>query len=446
MEAVTLSLQALVAEAVDAGPVAALPPRLRRVDRAQARMMACSLDELLPDDHRARIVWRVVESLDLAAFTAVIAARGSEPGRPATDPLILIAIWLYAVLDGIGSGREIDRLRECHDAYRWLAGGVSLNYHTLNDFRVGHEKALDDLFAQILAVLVKQGLVDVTRVAQDGIRVRANAGSNTFRRESTLEKLLEEAKAHVQALKSQNDPALSAQQQAKRLADAQDRESRLTEALRQLPALREAQEESRKRSGAEKRETRVSTSDPDARVMKMANGGFNPAYNVQLATDTASRAIVGVDVVNEGSDGQQAAPMREQIQERTGRQVKEHLVDGGYAKLEPIDAAETSGVKMYAPVNAPRTPDADPHARKPRDTDATFAWRQRMATDEAKQIYKQRGSTIETINGDLAQHRGLRQMPVRGSPKVKCVALWMALAYNILHFGLALLTAACEKC
>jgi hypothetical protein len=180
-------------------------------------------------------------------------------------------------------------------------------------------------------------------------------------------------------------------------------------------------------------------SDPDARVMKMADGGFRPAYNVQIATDTSSRAIVAIDVVSAGSDGQQAAPLREQAQTNTGEKVKEHLVDGGYAKLDAIGEAEKSGVKMYAPLNKPSKPGIDAHERKQGDSDEIFAWRQRMKEQEAKDIYKLRGSTVETINGDLAQHRGLRQFPVRGSPKVKCIALWLALSYNILHFGTQLL-------
>lgn len=424
----------------------ALPPRLRRADRAQAVMLPCSLDELLADDHTARMVWKTVCSLDLSQFEDTVAARGSEPGRAATDPRILIALLLYAAVEGVGSGREIDRLCGCHDAYRWIVGGVSLNYHTLNDFRVGHEKALDQLLAQIIAILVKKELIDVTRLTQDGIRVRASAGSNTFRSESTLEKLQEEAKAHLESLKTQDDPALSAQQQAKRMADAKDKAARLDEALKQLPALRESQEESCKRSGRKKHETRVSTTDPDCRVMKMPDGGFRPAYNVQLAADTQGRAIVGVEVTNSGSDSGLDAPMREQVEERSGGQVKEHLLDGGYTSLEAIDKAETNDVKIYAPVDKPNKPDADPFVRKAKDTDKTFEWRERMATDAGKAIYKLRGSTIETINADLAQHRNMRQFPVRGSPKVRCFALWMALVYNILRFGTELIAAACEIC
>lgn len=428
-------------EAVACGPEP--PPRLRRVDRRQVRMMSCSLDELLPQDHRARLVWQVVTTLNLNDFEAAVAARGSSPGRAATDPRILVSLWLYAAIEGIGSGREVTRLCDCHDAYRWLAGGVSLNYHTINDFRVDHGEALDGLFTQLIALLVKHELVDVTRLAQDGVRVRASAGAASFRSESSLEKLQEEATAHLEALKKQNDPALLSQQQAKQLADAKARQARLDEALRQLPIQRQAQEEAAKRSGLSKpRATRISMTDADARIMRMPDGGFRPAYNVQLAADPASRAIVGVQVTNAGSDSQLDQPMREQVEQRSGRKVEEHLLDGGYASLEAIDKAEADGVTVYAPVKASKDPDTDAYDRKPKDTDRTFAWRTRMATDQAKDIYKQRGATIETVNGDLTEHRGLRQFPVRGSPKAQCIVLWLAMAYNILHLGTALLAAA----
>ena len=427
------------------------PPRLRRVDRSQVRMLACSLDELLPDDHRARLVWRVIQTLDLGAFDAAVMARGSEPGRAATDPRILVALWLYAAIEGVGSGREVDRLCDCHDAYRWLAGGVSLNYHTINDFRVTHEAALDDLFTQVIATLVKQDLIDVTRVAQDGVRVRAGAGASSFRSASSLERLRDDARSHLASLKRQNDPSLSAQQHAKRLSDARDREARLNAALAQLPVQQSAQAKAAKRSGLSKpRETRVSTTDPDARKMKVADGGYRPAYNVQLACDPRSRAIVGVDVSQRGSDSGLDQPMREQVERRTGQRVAEHLMDGGYASLDAIDQTERAGVTVYAPVKQPRACDRDKgidrHARKPKDTDHTFAWRKRMTLDASQTIYRERASTIETINADLTEHRGLRQFPVRGSPKVRTIALWLALAYNILHFGTALLDAAQKSC
>lgn len=424
------------------------PPRLRKVDRLQVRMVPCSLEETLAGEHDARLVWALVSRLPMKAFEDKVSARGSAPGRPATDPRVLIALWIYAGIRGVGCGREVDRLVHCDDGFRWIAGGVSLDYHIINDFRVNHEAALDEVFTSAVAALVKQGLVDVTRLTQDGLRVRASAGSDSFRREASLKRLHEDAKAHLAALKKQCEAEHLSKKQAKQLADAQDREARLERALELLPQLQESINESAKRRGEEPKEARVSTTDPDARRMQMPDGGTRPALNAQLAADTKGRAIVGVSVTSEGVDFAQATAMREQVEKRTGQQVKEHLVDGGYASLKSIDEGEKAGVAMHAPVSKKcknRNPDADPFARKRDDTDDTFRWRQRMSTDEAKAIYKERGSTIETVNGDLTEHRGLRRLRVRGPTKARCVLLLLALAYNLRQFENALIAALCEK-
>jgi len=434
------------ASSAGAGPDLTAPPRLRRADRAQVVMRPCSLDETLAATHLARELWWLVDKLGVTLFENTIRARGSTPGRAATDPRILLTLWIYATTDGVGSGREIDRLLTCHDAYRWIAGDVALNYHTICDFRVEHEKALDEWLTTMLVVLMQHGLIDPSRIIQDGLRVRASAGSDSFRSEEAARQLRDAAAAYVAQLKQQCDPSWSARQKAKRLADAQDRLSRLDRCLEELAKVKEVKENENNRKDRKDREPRASTTDPEARVMKMPGGGFRPAYNVQLACDGKGGAIVGVDVVNEGRDTGQSAPMRQQVEERTGVKVAEQLMDGGYVSLEEIDQAERDGVAVYAPVPEKKSKTKDPYDRKKDDTDATFAWRQRMATEEAKAIYKQRGSTIETINGDLAEHRQLRQFPVRGSPKVRCVGLLMAITFNFLRFRPALLTALREKC
>jgi hypothetical protein len=186
----------------------------------------------------------------------------------------------------------------------------------------------------------------------------------------------------------------------------------------------------------------VSTTDPDARVMKMADGGFRPAFNVQLATTTdAARAIVGVSVTNRGSDQGQATPMLEQIEARTGVRPTELLVDGGYPSHDAIDQATAAGVTLYAPVPKPRSkaseppdPPIDPHLPKPSDSDAVAAWRVRMGTDSAKQIYKERAATAETVNADAKAHRGMAATALRGLDKVTGSACLFALTYNILRF------------
>ena len=414
--------------------VVAGPPRLRRPDRNQSLMQTCWLDEVLPADHQARTIWAVVEKLDLAKFHEPLKARGSDPGRSATDPKLLVALWLYATMEGIGSGREIARLCECHDAFRWLCGGVPVNYHTLNDFRVGHEKALDDLFTQVLAVLTHKGVVTVKRISQDGTKVRASAGTGSFRKEGKLRERLAEAKAHVEAVKQlADDGTVSAAKRAAQERAAREREERITAALAELPKIQEDKIRSRDKKSMAKA-PRASTTDPEARVMKMPDNGFRPAYNVQLAVDPGSRAIVGVDVVNARTDTKEAEPLREQVERRTGQKVEEHLVDGGYVQKDRIEQAEARGTRMYAPVPKARK---DPRAYEVKKTDGpgVAAWRQRMAGEKGKEIYSHRGSTVETVNADLKSFRGLSRMVVRGLKRVRSQVLWSALAYNLLHFA-----------
>jgi transposase len=407
------------------------PPRLVGPDRHQMRFVPTDLESLLEPEHQARAIWAVVETLDLSSFLKTIASRGDRPGRPAIDPQILVALWLYATSDGVGSARELERLCEAHNAYRWIAGGVHVSHHVLSDFRVDHQDALDQLFTQVLGVLSHKELVDLKRVAQDGLRVRASAGAASFRREQSLTACLDEARAQVEALAQEvhGEPeAAAARRLAARRRAANERQERLNEALKELPKVREA-----KQTAEEKLEARVSTTDPEARVMKMPDGGFRPAYNVQLSTDTKTRVIVGVGVTTSGNDQGQMRPMFEDIRRRHDRLPEECLVDGGFNKKENIEHAAHEGVTLYAPVQKPKRQDVDPHQPKPDDSPEVAAWRQRMATPEAKQIYKQRAATAETVNADLRCYRGLGPFLVRGSSKVRCVVLWAALTYNILR-------------
>jgi transposase len=418
---------------------AAMPPRLRRPDRSQVLLRPCALDDVIDAEHPARIVWEVVCRWDLSKFLTGVRARGERPGRAATDPKVLISLWLYAYTRGVGNGRELDRLCHAHDAYRWLCGGVSLNYHTLNDFRVDHEAALDDLLTQMIAALTSQGLVKVERISIDGTRVRAGAGRNSFKKRDALERHLREAEAHVSTLKQQaQDPAIAAAASAQRRQAAEraarQRVERIEQAMSELAKV-EAAKAAQKDKPSKHRPAKASTTDPQARQMRMPDGGTRPAYNVQLAVATDGRAVVGVDVTNAGSDVHQDQPLRQQVERRTGRSVNEQLIDGGYIGLEAIDAAAEAGVTVYAPVPKSKNKDVDPHQPKKSDSPAVAQWRVRMATPQAKATYKQRASTVETANGECKSYRGLTQTLVRGINKVRCVALWSALAYNLAHFA-----------
>jgi transposase len=428
--------------------------RLRKPERRQMIMAVHCPEDLVGPAHPVRLVAAVVAKLDLTRFAEPIQAREGVAGRDATDPELLVGLWLYGCIRGIGSARELARRCEESAGFRWLCGGVSVNHRLLSDFRTEHGEALDELFTQVIATLVDQGLVKVSRISQDGVRVRVSAGAGSFRREERLRKLLAESQQHVQELRRQVEApellaGVTAKQAAARRRAAEEKQQRLERAIAQLPELKQQQERAAKQAGQGKcgqkireKEVRVSTSDPEARVMKMPNGGYNPAVNVQLATDPESRVIVGIEVSNAGSDSAGLSePMRRQVECRSGGKVEQHLLDGGYLRMEDIERGQVQGVELFLPPKPARNPERRGREleAKPGDSAAVRAWKQRMASAEGQEIYRQRAATSETVNADLRSYRGLTQLTVRGLPKIRCVALWCALAYNVLHFGAALL-------
>lgn len=419
--------------------------RLLQPNRRQIELRASDLESLVGEDHLARLVWGYVERQDLSRLVEAIKARGSNAGRSAIDPRILFALWLYAVLSGVGSGREVARLTREHDAYRWICGGVSVNYHALNDFRSGNEVLMDEVLTANVAALAAAGAISLERVAQDGMRVRAHAGAASFRRAAALEQHLAEAGELVGEVKrrAKDDPgAISRRAQAARQRAAEDREERIRAALEQLPQV----QATKRRNGDKAEDARASTTDADARVMKMGDGGFRPAFNVQLATTCQDQVIVGVAVTNVGSDMAQMAPMVEQVIERSGSMPAQWLVDGGFPAHEQIDAVhERTGGKteVLAPVPEPKAkrgshgddvPPPDKHRPKDDDSVPVAQWRSRMAWPDIKEIYKQRAATAECVNA-LARNRGLQRLPVRGLVKVRAVAMLYALAHNLMRMA-----------
>jgi transposase len=428
-------------------------PRLRRAERGQVELRALSLDQLIAPEHRVRQVWAFAEGLDLGSLYAQVKAVEGHPGHPPADPRVLLALWLYATIDGVGSARELARLCAEHRAFQWLCGGVSVNHKTLADFRVGHGDVLERLLVDGFAALLKAGVAQLQRVAQDGMRVRAAAGAASFRRVSTLTQCQRAAAERVRRLRAQvgADPgAASRRHAAAQRRAAEDRQRRVEAALAAAEQLGAARQARAKRDGNRRRgkpgggaepppaagsepagtEPRASTTDAEARVMKMADGGYRPAYNVQFATDTRSGLIAGVAVDNVGSDMGKLRPMSEQLAQDYGIRPAEHLVDGGFAKLDDLIALHEAGVVVYAPVPEPRTRTRDRHAPLPDDPPGVAAWRVRMASEAAKAIYRDRAASAECTNAQ-ARNRGLVQLTVRGVEKVKAVVRWHALAHNM---------------
>lgn len=446
-----------VSEGDRAVPVRGAAPRLQQAVRDQVELRACDLESLIAPDHRARSVWQFVQSLDLAELHQSIRAVEGRPGRPPIDPAILVALWLYATLDGVGSARELARLCDSEDAYRWLCGGVGVNHHTLSDLRVQQAAWLDEQLTRSVAALLAQGAVTMNRVAQDGLRIRAHAKAASFRRRERLQQLLQGARDQVQALKKEvnDEPGASARRvRAARERAATEREQRVADALRTLERIEQAAEPKKTKpapkgkpasagdsagkhvpaKGTTKdnapKAARASTTDADARVMKMADGGFRPAFNAQLVVDTSTQFIAAVALNNVGSDMNQMAPMMDDVRQRYGLVPKQWLADGGFAKHEQIEAVAVAGCTPYLPVMAAKNDERDPHAPREGDSPAIAAWRERMAGDEARAIYRERGASVECANAQL-RRRDLWRFNVCGMVKARAVLLWHALAHNL---------------
>jgi len=402
--------------------------RLRKANRNDVVPVPARLEDLLPQNHLARLIWDMVGRLDLSAFYAPIKVVEGEPGAPAIDPKILVALWLYAISQGVTSAREIDVLRVEHMAYIWICGGVSLNYHTLSDFRVDYGAELDELMTQVLGHLIQTGLVELDTQAQDGMRVRASAGAASFRRQPTLEKALEQAQALVAQLEQSDEAGTerdTARQKAAQERAARERVERLEAALVEMPAVKAV------KKAAERDKARVSSTDPEARVMKMPDGGYRPAYNWQFSVELSHFVITGVDVVNTGSDKAQMEPMVKQVVKRTHQLPKKWLIDGGFVKLTAIETLDVRGVTVFGPIPEPKDKSRDRYAPLPTDSDIIAQWRQRMGTEEGKATYKQR-SLVELPNAHARSRYGIQQVRVRGRRKVRCVALWVAITHNLL--------------
>ena len=410
-------------------------PRLRVPERRQVDMHWAALDDLVPNDHPVRAVWAFAVGLDLSALHAAIKAREGQPGHPPAAPELMMALWLWATIDGVGSARRLDQLCKEHLVYRWLCGGVSMNYHSLSDFRLAHREVLDQLLARGVALLVEAGLVSLDTLAQDGLRVRASAGASSFRRRKRLEELRTAAQARVARLRAELEEDPGSGDKGRRAAQeraAREREVRIAaaqERMRELEAERARREKTNKKEVAKQKEPRASTSDAEARVMKMADGGFRPAYNMQIIAEPTTQLIVAVDVDTSGSDRGLARPALEALAAR-GYKPSDYLIDGGFTKNDDIEWAHGSGTTLWCPPGQTKH-GSDPYAPKAGDSAAVADWRRRMASDRGKEIYRRRAEH-ECINA-RARRMGLQQLSVSGKDKARTVLLWFALAHNMLR-------------
>ena len=316
-------------------------PRYEVIDREQLCWRRVDIERLIGAEHPARAVWEFIGRLDLSAYQEEVRAVEGKAGRPGWEPRLLISLWVYAYSKGVGSARAIEELCEWEPAYQWLTGSRVINAHTLSDFRVKHDTALNGLFVQTLGLLSADGLITLERVMQDGTKIRANAASDSFRRQERVEQALREAQAQVAALDAQSEEETSRRMVKARQRAARQRQARLEQVLKEFEQL--------EKEGRDKEHRRVSITDPEARVMKQPDGGFAPSYNVQIDTDANNGVVVAVGVVQAGNDFEQLEPGIDRVQHNQGGTPKEVVTDGGFVSRDTIVAMKEREIEYIAP-------------------------------------------------------------------------------------------------
>jgi transposase len=417
-------------------------PRVLRPERGQLRWEMVDLDSQLPPEHRARLVWSFVAGLDLADFYARIKARDDTAGRPASDPAVLLAVWLYATLEGIGAARAIERLCEHHAAYRWLCGGVPVNHDMLSAFRRDSGPELDRLLTQSLTGLIAEGLVTLEEVMIDGTKTQARAGRGSLAQAERLTRIETRVTEHVARLKREleEDPAgPERRRQERALRAATEQEVRLRRARAKLVELEEEKRERAKthaKAEAAKSAPAVSTSDPEVRSMKMADGATRPAWNVQVAT--AQGFVVTIEPTDRRNDSGLAADLVAQIEQRCGAPPTRLLADGtAMTQDEIVGLAEhCPGLTVYTPLPRERDDVTAETLRKRQwqrqhEPNALRDWRARMASKAGQAVYRRRKLT-EHAHAKM-KNRGFVRMAVHGIAKVRVVCLLHALAHNMMQ-------------
>lgn len=418
--------------------------RIRNANRNQIEFKISSIDDLIPETHRARDVWEFVSQLDLTVFSDNIKVLEGNGGPATLDPKIAMSLWLFATLNGIYSARQIAQLCKEHHAYIWICGGASVNYHSISDFRTQDNDKFRKLLQESIAIIWKSGIFQPEEVAQDGTRVRASAGLNSLRTEQSLERYLIEAENLIKNLEKElatNPSALSLRQRAANERAVRERKARIEKAKSELENYKTARAEECKRnhkkfSDDDSKKIKLSITDPECRNMKMATGGYRPAYNVQYATSTDKKVVVGVDVVNTQDPGT-LVPMMQQVSENLAaigcQMPSKWLADSAYSNKTDVNQASEKYPEtvLYSPPMSNQKVDA----LSPRqgDSPAMSELRARMGTEEAEVIYKKRCSTAEFTNA-VTKNRGMDEFLLKGLTKVKNMAIIFAVVHNMLRF------------
>jgi transposase len=314
-------------------------------DREQQVLRIVDVDGLIEPGHTARLIWEFLDSQNLEQFYERIKAVDGVAGRQCWDPKVLMTLWIYAYSEGISSAREISKLCQYHPAFQWITGLGVVNHSNLSQFRIQHGKALHNLFVEVLGALRSQDLIPLTTVMHDGTRIEANASSSSFRRQPTIQEHLRVAEEHVKRMEAAGESETLTQTEGAKLRRARQKTEKLRLAAAELEKVRAV-----KSGDKEKQEARVSTTDPESRIMKHSNGGFEPSYNAQISTDAANKIIVGVEISQSGNDVGELVRGVCTLEQNTGKLPAQIVVDGGYVSAANISAMQDKNIDMFGPI------------------------------------------------------------------------------------------------
>ena len=389
-------------------------PKLMLIDRQQTTLAPIYVEELIPADHKARAIWDLVCKMDLSKFTQPLRTTVGDAGRPAWDPRLLVSLWVYAYSEGIRSAREIERLMQGEPGMEWLAGLEKINHHTLSDFRVEHKEALDELFAQLLALLESAGMISLQQVMHDGSKIRAQAGADTFRGEKTLRQRLEEARHAVAAM---GDPRAEAaardRRQAARERAARQRAEVLEAALNEWTSL-----QAEKKKEEEKEQVRVSLSEPEARLMKHGDNAIAPSYNAQISTDAAQKIIVGAHLSQCSSDAQSLLPAIDEVKQNLGKAPAQVVVDGGFTHRDNMVECAAQQIDLVG--SLPDSQERRAAAMKSLGIGAEFAPAQFHLLDHGEYLECPAGCRLERLRQNRKRGDLYQQYRARGVDCLSC--------------------------
>jgi transposase len=383
--------------------------KLKSIDRRQTVLAQIYVEELIPAEHKARAIWDLVGRMDLNRFAETLRTTAGCAGRPAWDPQLMVSLWVYAYSEGISSAREIERLMEWEPGMQWLGGLQTVNHHSLSDFRIEHRAALDELFAQLLALLAQAGLVDLQQVMHDGTKIRAVTGADTFRREKTIRERLEEAR---QAVAQFGDPRAEARQSAARERAARERKQRMEAALEELTALQAEKKEE------EKAAVRVSVTEPEARIMKHGDGAMAASYNAQITTEASHKIIVGAHLSQCSSDAQSLKPALEEVEKNLGEKPAQVVVDGGFTNRDNIVDCAAQKIDLVGSLARPE--ERSEAAMKSQGIDPAFAPHHFCILEAGQQLQCLAGCTLPYVRQSRKRGNVYQQYQARGEDCLAC--------------------------